>query len=264
VTDLLLMLDYTVGVDPADETTRESQGHIPRTYNGSVGDAGQGDVTVGVLTPLFGTAPEDEEVALIVRDALENVRALGAGVVEVPFPGFDELLQNTSTINAEFKFDLLDFLAHYPTAPVHSLAEILSSGKYHPAVETVLKRAEEVTSRESAGYRAALAKRETARQAVLDMMSAKGVTAFVYPTLRRKPAAIGQPQGGSNCQLSATTGLPAISMPAGFTKDGLPVGMELLGKPWSEPTLLKVAYAYERLAAPRRAPKTTPPLAMTR
>src|SRR5215218_2091983 len=83
VTDLLLMLDFTVGFDEADETTRGSQEHIPRTYGGSVGDAGLGDVTIGVLRPLFGTAPEDEEVELIVRDALEDLRALGAGIIEV-------------------------------------------------------------------------------------------------------------------------------------------------------------------------------------
>jgi Asp-tRNA(Asn)/Glu-tRNA(Gln) amidotransferase A subunit family amidase len=52
-----------------------------------------------------------------------------------------------------------------------------------------------------------------------------------------------------------------MSMPAGFTSDGLPVGMDLLGQPWSEPTLLRVAYAYERAVAPRKPPKTTPPLA---
>jgi amidase len=63
VTDLLLMLDATVGFDPADPITRDSQSHIPRPYNGSVGDAGLGDVTVGILRPLFGSAPEDEEVA---------------------------------------------------------------------------------------------------------------------------------------------------------------------------------------------------------
>jgi amidase len=264
VTDLLLMLDNTVGLDDADGTTRESSGHIPRTYNGSVGDAGQGDVTIGVLTPLFGKAAEDEEVGLIVRDAVEDLRGLGAGIVEVPFPGLDDLLQNTSVINAEFKFDLRDFLAKYPAAPIHSLEEILLSGKYHPAVETVLKRASEVTSRDSDAYKATLAKREAAREAVLEEMSRRGVTMFVYPTLRRKPAVIGQPQGGSNCQLSATTGLPAMSMPAGFTTDGLPVGMELLGKPWSEPALLKVAYAYERVVAPRKPPKTTPALGPTR
>src|SRR5207245_2591456 len=71
VSDLLLMLDATVGFDPADPITRGSQSHIPRTYNGSVGDAGLGDVTIGLLGPLFGSAPEDEEVARIVRVAVE-------------------------------------------------------------------------------------------------------------------------------------------------------------------------------------------------
>jgi Asp-tRNA(Asn)/Glu-tRNA(Gln) amidotransferase A subunit family amidase len=93
---------------------------------------------------------------------------------------------------------------------------------------------------------------------VLAAMAERGVTALAYPTLRRKPATIGQPQAGSNCQLSATTGLPAISIPAGFTDDGLPVGLELLGGAFSEPTLLKIAFAYEREVQPRRPPRTTP------
>jgi amidase len=264
VSDLLLMLDYTVGYDPADETTRESQGHIPRTYNGSVGDAGLGDITLGVLTPLFGSTPEDAEVAQIVRAALEDIRSLGAGIVEIPFPGLDDLLQNTSVINAEFKFDLADFLSKYPSAPVRSLADILNGGAYHQAVETVLRRANDVTSRDADAYRTSLARRDAARQAVVAAMQDNGITAFVYPTLRRKPAVIGQPQAGSNCQLSATTGLPALSMPAGYTTDGLPVGMDLLGGAWTEPKLLKVAYAYERLVAPRRPPQTTPPLGSRR
>ena len=261
VGDLLLMLDATVGFDPADSVTRESQGHIPRTYNGSVGDAGLGDVTIGILKPLFGNAPEDEEVARIVRDAVEEFGALGAGVVDVSYDGLDELLRDTSVINAEFKFDLQDYLGRFPSAPMHSLADILASGKYHQAVEGVLKRANDVASRDSESYRASVSKREQARAAIRSLMNERGITAFVYPTLRRKPAVIGQPQQGSNCQLSATTGFPAMSMPAGFTSDGLPVGMHLLGQPWSEPTLLKVAYAYERAVAPRQPPKTTPPLA---
>lgn len=260
VTDLLIMLDATVGTDEADPVTRASRGYIPPTYQGTVGDAGLGDVTIGVLTPLFGTAPEDAEVAAIVRKTFDDLTSLGAGVVDVPFPGLDELLRDTSVINAEFKFDLLDYLAKFSAAPLRSLGDILQSGKYHPAVESVLKRANEVTARETESYRTTMARREAARKAVLEVMNERGITAFVYPTLRRKPAVIGEPQGGSNCQLSAATGLPAISMPAGFTQDNLPVGMDLLGGPWSEPTLLKVAYAYERLVVPRRAPKTTPPL----
>lgn len=259
VTDLVLMLDHTVGIDPADAATRASDGHIPHSYNSAIGDLDVGNMTIGMLTPLFGTAPEDAEVASVVRTAIEELRGLGIGVVEVPFDGLDDLLRDTSVINAEFAFDLQDFLAGYPAAPVHSLAEILASGKYHPAVEAVLKRANEVTSRDSQRYRAALAKREEARQTVLDVMSQHRTAALVYPTLRRTPAPIGQPQLGSNCQLSATTGLPALSMPAGLTSDGLPVGVELLGGPWSEPTLLKIAYAYERIAAPRKPPTRVPP-----
>jgi hypothetical protein len=83
---------------------------------------------------------------------------------------------------------------------------------------------------------------------------------LAYPVLRRRPASIGEPQRGTNCQLSAGTGLPAISMPAGFTDDDVPVGVELLGPAWSESQLLSFAYAYEQSARWRRLPATTPEL----
>jgi hypothetical protein len=85
--------------------------------------------------------------------------------------------------------------------------------------------------------------------------------ALAYPVLSRKAAIIGEPvRGLNNCQISASTGLPAISIPAGFTGDGLPIGVELLGRAWSEPQLLSFAYAYEQSEHPRRLPWTTPPL----
>jgi amidase len=261
VTDLAIMLDATVGFDPADPVTRASEGHIPRTYFSYMGDSSLQDTRIGVLTPLFGAEPEDAEVAAIAREAIGAMRQLGADVLEIDIPGFTDLMQGTSVINAEFKFDLMDFLAAYPGAPVKTLGAILASGKYDPAVEGVLKRAEAVESREPESYRSALARRDTARETVLAAMTARGITALAYPTLRRKPARIGEPQAGSNCQLSPTTGLPAISIPAGFTPDGLPVGVDLLGLPFSEPALLKAAYAYERSVSPRRPPKATPPLA---
>jgi hypothetical protein len=69
-----------------------------------------------------------------------------------------------------------------------------------------------------------------------------------------------EPQRGTNCQLSASTGLPAMAMPAGFTEDGVPVGMELMGPAWSDAKLLSMAYSYERVVKPRRVPPTTPAL----
>jgi Asp-tRNA(Asn)/Glu-tRNA(Gln) amidotransferase A subunit family amidase len=258
VTDLAIMLDATVGPDAADPVTSASQGRIPRTYLSTVGDSSLADVRIGVFTPLLGSAPEDEEVAAIVRGAIDATRRLGASVVDVVLPGFDELIMGTSVINAEFKFDLMDFLARYPAAPVRTLGDVLDSGRYDPAVDGVLKRANAVESRMSDTYRQALDKRVVVRRTIEELMAERGLAALAYPTLRRKPAVIGQPQGGSNCQLSATTGLPAISIPAGFTADGLPVGLDLLGRAFSEPTLLKVAFAYERDVGLRRPPPLTP------
>ena len=258
VTDLSIMLDATVGRDPADSATQAGEGHIPRSYRSALGDRTFRDTRIGILTPLFGAAPEDEEVGSLVRKAIGSLSNNGIELVDVTIPGLDDLLQGTSVINAEFKFQLLDFLAQYPRAPVHSLAEILSSGRYDPAVEGVFKRAEAVESPDSAAYRASLDKRMKVREAVLHAMQEQRVQALAYPTLRRKAAPIGQPQGGSNCQLSATTDLPAMAIPAGFTPDGVPVGFELLGEPFTESTLLKIGYAYEQTTKPRRRPTTTP------
>jgi amidase len=72
--------------------------------------------------------------------------------------------------------------------------------------------------------------------------------------VRRKAAPLGEEQPGSNCRLSANTGLPAVTVPAGFTADGLPVGLELLGPAWSDARLLALAYAFEQTTGHRRAP----------
>jgi Asp-tRNA(Asn)/Glu-tRNA(Gln) amidotransferase A subunit family amidase len=84
--------------------------------------------------------------------------------------------------------------------------------------------------------------------------------ALAYPSIRVKPNLIGEAQLGNNCRLSSNSGLPAIVVPGGFTPDGLPIGVELLGRAWSEPSLIKLAYAYEQATHHRRPPVSTPAL----
>ena len=81
------MLDATVGPDPADPVTRASTGHVARSYLSAIGDSSVQDVKIGVLTNLFGSAAEDEEVAAVVRHALAAIRELGVPVVDVTIPG---------------------------------------------------------------------------------------------------------------------------------------------------------------------------------
>jgi hypothetical protein len=93
-----------------------------------------------VLTPLFGGASE-AEVASIVRAALDRAKAAGADVFDVTVPDLDQLLQGTSVIATQFKFELFDFLAAYPAAPLRSLDEILRGGLYASNVQAVYQRA---------------------------------------------------------------------------------------------------------------------------
>jgi Asp-tRNA(Asn)/Glu-tRNA(Gln) amidotransferase A subunit family amidase len=260
VTDLAIVLDATVGEDPADAITKESAGRIPKSYREALVADGLKGARIGVLRALWGTAPEDEEVAGILRKALDGFKAQGAEVMDVTVPGLDDLLRDSSVIGDEFKFDLAAYLAKIPNAPVKSLGDVIDRGLHHAELDATFRLRNQPEKRETEHYRQAMIKRRTLRAAVLATLEELRVDALAYPTLRRKPALIGEAQGGTNCQLSATTGLPAIAMPAGFSNDGLPIALELLGGAWEEAKLLKYAYAWEQATKPRRAPFSTPPL----
>lgn len=89
-------------------------------------------------------------------------------------------------------------------------------------------------------------------------MADNDLDAIVYPTTTQAAAVIGQPQNaGSNNRLSPFSGFPAITVPAGYTAEGLPVGIEFLGRAFDEGTLVKLAYSYEQGTQHRKAPILT-------
>lgn len=260
VADVALLLDATVGFDPADKSTTLGDGHRAESYREALRTDALEGARFGVLTSMFGTAQEDNEGGAVVRRAIEQIKKKGAIVTDVVVPGLDDLLSGSSVIDAEFKFDLAEYLADVPNAPVKSLGDILDKGLHHAAVEGSIRRRNAVEKPESEPYRRARIKREAVRNVVVAALQEHRLDALLYPTMRRKPALIGETQTGTTCQLSATSGLPALSVPAGFTPDGLPIGLELLGTPFSEARLLSLAYAYEQIEAVRRPPFSTPAL----
>ncbi len=86
VRDVALLLDATVGVDPADPSTTAGRGRTPRSYLDGLGASTLEDVRLGVLTPLFGNAAEDEEVSRVVHASLDVARQRGAVAVNIPMP----------------------------------------------------------------------------------------------------------------------------------------------------------------------------------
>ncbi len=248
VSDLAIVLDATVGDDPKLNFTAALQ---PGALKGA---------KIGILEPLFGDATDDAEVLKLVRTAIDDLKKQGATTVPVPMKDLLEALNNSSLITHEFKEDLAQYLATHGPAPVHSLEEIVKRGLIHTALEPVFARHLASKGRGSHDHKIALAKRAAVQEMILKLMEEEKLDALVYPTLRRKPVRIGEVQPGGTCQLSATTGFPAITVPAGFTADGLPVGMELLGRAFTDAKLLGYAYAYEQATHHRRAPARTPAL----
>ncbi len=261
VMDLAIGLDATISIDLADTATRILVGKPLPKFVASLDPGSLRGARLGALTAFFGNQAEDQEAAVVVRAALDQMRANGAEVVDVEIPRLDTLIQQAGVIDFEFKPDFRDYMARMPNAPVASLDDIIDRGLYHRAIEVSLKRRNASGTRDSDAYRMALARRDSARDLVVAFLDSHHLDAIVYPTLRRKPTVIGQPPPASNCQLSAVTGLPALSLPAGFTPDSLPIGVELLGRQLSDVRLVSLAYAYEQAVHPRRPPRTTPALA---
>jgi hypothetical protein len=258
VTDLAIALDATIGPDSADTGTRLLEGRALPRFTDSLSATALRGARLGILMNYMSDI--DGEVADTIRAATRAMVAAGATVVDVNIPGFDGLMANSAVIMHEFKFDLMDYLAAHPAAGVRSLREILDRGLYHDALRETFERRESVASRTTPAYEAALEKRAVIRDRIVAVMDSLRLDALVYPTIRRKPAFIGEAQVGGTCALAAQSGLPALSAPAGFGNDGLPIGIELLGRPWADARLVALAYAFEQHGSRRRPPPTTPAL----
>ncbi|MCH7825602.1 MAG: amidase, partial [Acidobacteria bacterium] len=260
VTDLAIVLDATFGADPDDPATSILDDYELTSFSDSLDATSLRGARFGKLNALFEGSAAVGAVLQVVDEAIAHIAAQGAEIIDVTVPGLQDLTRKASVINYEFKHDFIDYLAANPGAPVTSLTEVLERGLYHQALEARFRLRERVGTRDGADYRAALAWRTILRAAVVQVMDDNDLDALLYPTLVSRPSRIGEPQRGSNCSLAPNSGLPAITVPAGFTPDLLPVGLEILGRPLSDTELVSLAFAFEQSTDHRRAPAVTPPL----
>lgn len=243
VTDLAIALDATIGDGRFTESI----------------DAGAlRGARIGVLTYSFRDS--DREISSAIRAAVRGIQAAGATVVEVPGLELDSLLPGTSLVGAEMKFALNDYLARVSNVPARSLTAILDGGLADRVVASQLRGVDAVQERDGPAKQQVLARRAALRTYLLALFDSLRLDALAYPTMRHRPAVHGEPQLGVNCALAAHSGLPALSMPAGFTADGLPIGIELMSRPNADARLVSLAYAWEQSGTRRRPPPTTPAL----
>jgi amidase len=263
VTDAAKMLNVLVGYDPNDPATAWSVGNVEKDYTKFLKADGVQSKRIGVLRSFFGSAPIHEEVNAIANRAVEDLRKSGATVIELNTPELDsgKISSDISVHLYEFKPAINAYLVA-GNAPVKSLEEIIASGKFHPNIGDNIKKAQSLDMDDA--YRLRLQKRSELQQRVMQILADNRLDAIVFPHQKRLVVPIGETQVERNGALGSVTGFPSIVVPGGFSSPtstaplGVPVGIEFLGRPWSEGMLIEIAYGYEQATKHRRPPRSAP------
>jgi amidase len=268
VEDAARMLDVMAGYDAADPITAFGAGRVPASYTASLDGAGLKNTRIGLLTDFMGREAIHQPVNQVVEQAVAAMTSLGASVIPVTLPTLDALTRNLSLMTLEFQPAFNRYLASLgPNAPVKTFAEFMARAEFHPSLKNTLEANLRIADGpDRPEYQQQLRRRAELRQAIMTLIAANKLDAILYPHQRRLVVPLGEDQVERNGVLSNSTGFPALTFPGGFSPStanapvGVPIGIELLGPEWSEPTLLKLAYAYEQGTHVRKPPASTPPL----
>ena len=270
VADAARILQVMAGYDPNDPPTAWSIGNAPADYTTFLKKDGLRDVRIGVLRAMLGVGPENQQVNAVMAAAIAAMKKAGAVIVEVDAPALDaaKLIEDNDVQKYEFRALINAYLSTIPNAPVKSLSEIIASEKFHKAaLEKFLVTAEGYQNgMEEPDYKERLLRNQRTRQALVSLMAEHQLDALVYPEQKRLVVPVGElNQADRTGILAAVTGFPAITVPAGFSEPsttaplGVPVGMDILGRPWSEGRLIQFAYSFEQATHYRKPPSGTPP-----
>jgi Asp-tRNA(Asn)/Glu-tRNA(Gln) amidotransferase A subunit family amidase len=262
VADTAAVMPVIAGEDPNDPATAAGRGHAIGDYSAALDRNGLKGARLGVLHQAYDTPTLDAEVDRVFQASLGELRTLGADVIDpVDVPDLDAMRRSQGGGCNQLKHDLNQYLAGLADrTPMKSLEDIIKSRRFHPSIQQRLESAQASTDvpGESAGCRSRDEFRERLRAAVLKTMEERRLDALVYPTWSNVPRLIGDlntPGGDNNQFFAPSTGFPAITVPMGFTRGGtLPAGLQFFGRPWSETTLIRLAYAYEQGTHHRRPP----------
>ena len=266
--DAVKLFQVIVGEDARDAVTAAAKSHAIPDYSKALDRNGLKGAVIGVLHEAYERNSTDPEIVQVFQGALDELRRLGATVVDpAKIDGLAGVRrQQGAGACMGFKYDLNHFLADRTgQVPMADLTAILRSNRYHPSVQKRLEDAEKVADNgpDSPACQADATYRQQYGEAVTKTMDQLKLDAFVYPTWSNPPRLIGDlnTPGGDNSQVySPTTGFPAINVPMGYSRGTLPVGITFFGRAWAEEQLIRLAYAYEQGTQHRRPPASTPPL----
>jgi amidase len=269
VRDTALVFSLLAGNDPADPLTDRATGRVRADYEALLSLDGLRGARVGVLRALMDTETSDPEVAAVFEQALSDLRRAGAELIDpLVIPDLEALTEATGFCS-RFRHDLAAYLAQLgPEASVGSLDEVVAAERYLPRNAKAMDWAMSVEVAPAEQDPPCVdvqgdPRRRALLQAVVAAMDAAGVDALAYPSWNNPPRPVGDddsPHGNNSPIIAPHSGQPAITVPMGFTASGLPLGLQLLARPFDEARLFRYAYAYEQATSHRRPPPGFGPL----
>jgi amidase len=262
VADAATIFDVLAGYDESDPYTAAYViARAPGSYRALLDEAALRGARLGLVVNAMGS---DEDAATsavndVVRAAVEAIRAAGAEVVEVEIPNLAHHIEATSQYVARTKHDINEFLS---TRTDLTLNEIVERGQYHPdldLIDAVMAGPEK--PEDDPDYFRRIGAREAFTRETVNVMARNSLNALIYPSVQvPAPSMADRKQWTTltfptNTLIASQTWSPAMTVPAGFTSDGLPVGLEFVAAPYDEATVFRLGYAFEQATRHRRAPE---------
>jgi Asp-tRNA(Asn)/Glu-tRNA(Gln) amidotransferase A subunit family amidase len=269
------LLDAMVGYDPEDPITALGVGKEPRSYAALLEKHALKGARIGILRESIGgnsdPASDDfKKVDAVFGRNVAELKAAGAVLVDpIEIPDITKLLAVRGTDDAAADQALQLYLARTPDSPLKTRDDIAKAPDLTKSIPPS-KAAQWTTPRrppDLAQWARYVQARDQLMVNIAKAMADNKLDAIVYKTIEHQPGLI---RDAINPPYSGARGVPmlntflvyaaAMTVPAGFTSDNLPTGLTFFGPPYSEPTLIKLAYGFEQATHHRRPPKTTPPL----
>jgi len=283
VTDLAKMLDGMVGYDPADPITALGVRHIPKTYTVFLDKNGLRGARIGVLRdPLSPnsdpTADDFQRVDALFVKAIADLKANGATVMDVVIPDLKLLMSKAVSDPAAHEAALEHYLSRNPNSKFHSQADIDNDPEMKNSFRYKTGGAMGSFGGRNGGGRvrkpvdaAAILADAEAREKLLmniaQVMADHHLDALAYKATEHEP---NKTEEATNPPYKPTRGVVSINtfviyssticVPMGFSDGHIPAGLAFFGLPYEEPTLIKLAYAYEQATHHRQPPALTPEL----
>ena len=272
VEDAARIFNVVSGYDPADPYTEAGRGRKESDYTNFLEIDGLQGARIAIIPSMVYAEDADSAVVRLFEKAVSDLRTLGAEVIDsLPFD-LQKQLDRENMSCRRFRYDMHQYLSSLgEDAPIQDVLEVLDSGKYSSYTQSSLRsyenRPKDIHPSKDVPACPDYLENESRQAYLADLVHAMDVAqvnAVIYPTWRNPPAHLdkgNEEYKGDNSQLVApATGMPAITVPMGFTYGNLPAGLQMAARPYDEGLLFKYAYAYEQETQHRKPPEGFPPL----